>query len=71
MLKNTAIFEKIKIEWFSAEDLKNRKHEFRPFYQEIVDKLLDDLPNIEKFIKSRKIKGTSTTNNKTQKINKI
>ena len=57
VLNDTKLFEKIEINWFSVDDMKRRKNEFRKFYQEIVDKFLDDKENIYKFAvtKTKKI----------------
>ena len=59
LLNNSKLFEKQEIRWFSAKQLKNKKGEFRSFYQSIVDQLISELPNISTFImkKSRK-RGT-------------
>jgi 8-oxo-dGTP pyrophosphatase MutT (NUDIX family) len=56
-LNKSKLFEKIEIKWFSIEDVKKHKKEFRHFYQEIVDLFLNDLENIEEFAvnKSKKI----------------
>jgi len=50
VLNKTRLFEKIEIDWFSIDDLKTRKKEFRGFYQEIVDDFLRDIENIQEFI---------------------
>jgi len=34
------LFEKHEIRWFSVAELKSRKRDFRPYYQEIVDLIL-------------------------------
>jgi hypothetical protein len=52
-LSSTKLFEKIEIGWFSINDLKTRKKEFRGFYQEIVDTFLHDIENITKFALSK------------------
>lgn len=49
-LSKTKLFEKIEIGWFSIDDMKRRKKEFRSFYQEIVDDILADMENIQRFI---------------------
>jgi hypothetical protein len=49
-LSETKLFEKIEIGWFSIDDMKRRKKEFRGFYQEIVDNILADMENIQQFI---------------------
>jgi 8-oxo-dGTP pyrophosphatase MutT (NUDIX family) len=50
VLDESKLFEKIEINWFSIEDMKRRKKEFRNFYQEIVNDILSDFENIQKFI---------------------
>jgi 8-oxo-dGTP pyrophosphatase MutT (NUDIX family) len=49
-LKSTKLFEKIEIEWFSEDDLKKRMSEYRPFYREVVETLLQKLEQIREFI---------------------
>ena len=66
------LLEKQKIRWFNIQELTTRKKEFRPFYQEIVDKIISNLPIIKRkvFEKSRKLKQTrknNKSNNKTRK----
>jgi hypothetical protein len=51
LLQSTKVFEKIKLEWFSLNMMKQRRKEFRGFYRVIVDKLISDSEVIEKFIK--------------------
>jgi 8-oxo-dGTP pyrophosphatase MutT (NUDIX family) len=68
LLSDTKLFEKIEIEWFSIDEIKNRKKEFRNFYQEIVDDILSNIENIEKFILKKSLK---TRKNKTRKQGKI
>jgi 8-oxo-dGTP pyrophosphatase MutT (NUDIX family) len=65
LLSKTKLFEKIEIEWFSIDDIKRRKKEFRNFYQEIIDDILSNIENIEKFIfkKSAKIVKNTTRKN--------
>ena len=52
-LNKSRLFEKIEIDWFSEEDLKNRRSEFRSFYQEITDIILNNINKIHKFIKEK------------------
>jgi len=65
------LLEKQKIKWFSAKELTTRKKEFRPFYQEIVDKIISNLPKIkENVLKKKQLKQTrkhKKSNNKTRK----
>lgn len=68
LLSKTKLFEKIEIGWFSIDDMKSRKKEFRNFYQEIIDNILSNIENIEKFIFK---KSTKRSKNKTRKQGKI
>jgi len=69
-LNDSKLFEKIEIGWFSIEDMKHRKKEFRGFYQEIIDHMLKDLPKIIKFAKGKYImkknKQNRTKQNRTK-----
>lgn len=56
VLHKTKLFEKIEIEWFSIEDMKKKRKDFRNFYQQIVDLLGNDIDNIQSFATSRFIK---------------
>jgi 8-oxo-dGTP pyrophosphatase MutT (NUDIX family) len=59
LLSKTKLFEKIEINWFSVDDMKIRKKEFRNFYQEIIDDILYNIENIEKFIYKKSLKKSS------------
>lgn len=69
VLSKTKLFEKIEISWFSIDDMKKRKGEFRNFYQEMVDKFIEDSENIYRFIESKIPRKQLKTNkhNKTQR----
>ena len=71
VLNNTRLFEKIEIDWFSVDDIKNRRGEFRNFYQNIVDMFLADIDRIHKFAdrkyKSKLLRFASTDHSKSQK----
>jgi 8-oxo-dGTP pyrophosphatase MutT (NUDIX family) len=58
LLNDTKLFEKIEINWFSIEDMKKRKTEFRNFYQEIVDLFLSNIESIQKFIRQKSTRKT-------------
>jgi 8-oxo-dGTP pyrophosphatase MutT (NUDIX family) len=62
-LKSTKLFEKIEIEWFCEDELKSRMSEYRPFYREVVETLLQKLNQIRKFVKSTRkfVKSTRKT----------
>lgn len=57
-LKSTKLFEKIEIEWFCEDELKNRMSEYRPFYREVVGMLLQKLPEIKDFLNKLPVKST-------------
>lgn len=79
IIEDQKIFEKTEIQWFTFEELKNKKHIFRSFYQNIVPLFLNqktqithfiesnlkNISNNKKTIKTRKTKKTK----KTKKIN--
>jgi len=56
-LNDSKLFEKIELKWFSIRELKTKRHLFRKFYREIIDKILDELSLIKKFIRSKKNKS--------------
>jgi 8-oxo-dGTP pyrophosphatase MutT (NUDIX family) len=60
-LQKTKLFEKIEIKWFSVEDIKKNKKEFRPFYRDIITEIIKEIPKIKTFI------DLQNTNNKTKK----
>jgi len=49
-LNKTKLFEKIEIKWFSVEEMKNKRKQFRNFYQNITDLLHDNIDNIKSFV---------------------
>ena len=71
LLNETKLFEKIEIDWFSYDDLKKRKKEFRNFYQTFLDVLQKEKRNIRRFLHKchRKtfIGRKSTSSSRTQK----
>ena len=69
VLSKTKIFEKRKLEWFKIKDMKKTKKEFRPFYVDILEKIIKDEKNIKKFANKMKNKTRKkkNTKNKTRK----
>ena len=64
-LEKTKLFEKSEIRWFSIADMKKHKKDFRNFYQEIVELLIQDEVNIKAFAeKNLGVKRTSTKRTK-------
>jgi 8-oxo-dGTP pyrophosphatase MutT (NUDIX family) len=67
LLNKSKLFEKIEIGWFTPEQMRRRRNEFRSFYRVIVDQILDQLPDIKRFLNKRKkrtLKKRSKTNNR-------
>lgn len=64
VLSKTKLFEKIEIEWFSIDDIKRRRGEFRCFYQKITDQIIGDMENIERFIRKNINKSRKTQKNR-------
>ncbi len=58
IIRDTKIFEKTQIKWFSFNDLKIKQKEFRTFYQNVVKLILDNRSTIESFIRKSLLKKT-------------
>ena len=67
LLNKSKLFEKQEIRWFSLKDINKNKVEFRPFYREIMDDIIEDLPKIYNFIK-RKERKNNKNRSKTMKM---
>jgi len=75
IIRDTKLFEKTQIRWFSFDDIKQMHNDFRSFYQNIVKLILDNKENITKFVKqnfqntkSKKMKSNKMKNNKSKKL---
>jgi len=69
-LKSTKLFEKIEIEWFSEDDLKKRMSEYRPFYREVVETLLQKLEQIREFITKAEMRKSKVNGRKSKQPRK-
>ena len=56
LLNQTKLFEKIEIQWFTIQDMKKNKHLFRPFYRDMVDKIIDQEHLIRGHMKKHTVK---------------
>ena len=65
-LTNTKLFEKIEIKWFSIDEMKRCKNEFRNFYRNVVDTILNDEDKIKSFLKERHTKERHTKERETK-----
>jgi 8-oxo-dGTP pyrophosphatase MutT (NUDIX family) len=63
-LLKTKLFEKIDIEWFTIEDMKHRRSEFRSFYQEIIDIFIQEKTQIKQFVQKCMKKNNRVTRKK-------
>ena len=52
IIRDTKIFEKTQIKWFTFEEMHTNLKEFRSFYQNIVKLILGNRKFIEKFVKT-------------------
>lgn len=58
IIRDTKIFEKTQIKWFTFDDMKTHHKDFRSFYQNIVHLILGNRSAIEGFINKALIKNT-------------
>lgn len=70
VISDTKIFEKTQIKWFSLDEIKKNRKQFRSFYQNIVDLILADKTKIDSFVKGSLRKGVKTRLNKRPHIKK-
>lgn len=70
IIKNTKIFEKTQIKWFSFDDIVKHHNGFRSFYKNIVHLILGNKSAIEGFVRSSLSKKKKKTRAKYTKINK-
>jgi hypothetical protein len=50
VFKTTKIFEKAEIRWVCVDDLKKMRPQFRSYFQNVVDMMLNQKESIRKFI---------------------
>jgi len=60
IIKNSRIFEKSEIRWVCIDDLMKMRKHFRSYYQNIVDILYKEKPQIESFLKKTNYKRSKT-----------
>jgi 8-oxo-dGTP pyrophosphatase MutT (NUDIX family) len=58
VFKTTKIFEKAEIRWICVDELKHMRSQFRSYFRDIVDMILDQKHHIAIFIKKGLKKGT-------------
>jgi len=68
IIRDSKIFEKTQIKWFSFDQIKKNHNEFRSFYQNVVDLIMENKDGIEKFVrKSLKASLPKTNSNRHKK----
>ena len=71
IIRDSKIFEKTQIKWFSFDQIKKNYNEFRSFYKNVVDLIMENKSDIEKFArKSLKARHIKTSRNKKLSLNK-
>ena len=70
IIRDTKIFEKTQIKWFSFDDIKKHHNDFRSFYKNIVHLILGNKSAIEGFVSSKLGKKMKKTRRKYRKLNK-
>jgi 8-oxo-dGTP pyrophosphatase MutT (NUDIX family) len=83
VFKSTKIFEKAEIKWICVDDLKKMRSQFRCYFQNIIDMILNQRESIQKFIepkvnslekcqkkstKKKTLRQTSGRRNKTRRL---
>lgn len=67
IIRDTKIFEKTQIRWFTFSDMVKMKSQFRSFYQNIVSLILQDRDEIEKFVRNKLNKHSTRKQRKRHK----
>jgi len=72
VIKESKIFEKGEIKWFSFDEIKKNRGKFRSFYQNIVNLILKEEEGINKFVKThlKSNKNKTKSNKNKTKSNK-
>ena len=60
IIRDTKIFEKTQIKWFDINELAKRRSEFRSFYSNIIDLILENKTELEQFARKCNSKGRKT-----------
>lgn len=68
ILNDSKLFEKQEIKWFCEGELTKSMNQFRSFYRDIMKLIINDLPNIKKFIISKNKKNKSIVSKKSTKF---
>jgi hypothetical protein len=66
IIRDTKIFEKTQIKWFSVEEMRKNRRQFRSFYRNIVDLILSNKDAIWKFVNKLKTRNKLKTQHKSK-----
>lgn len=70
IIKSTKIFEKAEIRWVCIDDLPKMRSKFRHYFQKMVDMILEQKDEIQKFIERKKTPSLKKKHNITIKSKK-
>jgi 8-oxo-dGTP pyrophosphatase MutT (NUDIX family) len=56
IIRDTKIFEKTQIKWFDINELAKRRSEFRGFYRNIIDLIVENKTELEQFARKCNVK---------------
>jgi len=70
VIRDTKIFEKTQIQWFDINELAKRRHEFRDFYRNIIDLILEKKSEIIALAKKSLVKKSIKTRRSSSKARK-
>jgi len=72
IIRDTKIFEKTQIKWFDINELAKRRSEFRGFYRNIIDLIVENKTELEQFARKCNVKKrfskTKVTRSKKNKM---
>lgn len=67
VIRDSKIFEKQQIRWFSINDIMKQKKQFRSFYQNVVELILAKKSEIDTFVRKSLLRKTPTSHKKSYK----
>ena len=66
IIRDTKIFEKTQIKWFDINELAKCRGEFRSFYRNIIDLIIENKTELEKFARKCNLKKGESNKKKTR-----
>jgi hypothetical protein len=66
IIRDTKIFEKTQIKWFDINELAKCRGEFRSFYRNIIDLIIENKTELEKFARKCNLKKGGSNKKKTR-----